>query len=418
MNQLFLHFTFIQNFAIGCLFLQYFFNIYKPKFTSYIYYLALLGISFLGFPFFQTPWEPLCIWISFLFLRKLFEKNTYEILYDFLFITLINFSIEINYYCSECLFNNMSPKTFNEAEITLLRMILTIFLFFLCYDIVIHVFDKKKLGQIISTNLSKTYIIVSFLCNFIILLLTLYIEYSHDFLVSKFLLRVSLIIFIVNILSIYLASIENNNRSLKNNLETIQSLELLTLSQYDILKQKSEYNRSFNHDIKNHLQVIEKANRYQTYRKDIEKHLDQCKQAFYSSNTILEILINNKIQEALKYHIHFQIHYDGCLFSTLSEYDLVSIFSNLLDNAIQATKKCPNKSITMNIGKNHNYTMIQISNPYQTINMQQNSTLKSTKPNHQGVGLSNVQTIVDQNEGHMQIHTENQIFKVTILFEE
>lgn len=164
--------------------------------------------------------------------------------------------------------------------------------------------------------------------------------------------------------------------------------------------------------------MIEKANRYQTYRKDIEKHLDQCKQAFYSSNTILEILINNKIQEALKYHIHFQIHYDGCLFSTLSEYDLVSIFSNLLDNAIQATKKCPNKSITMNIGKNHNYTMIQISNPYQTINMQQNSTLKSTKPNHQGVGLSNVQTIVDQNDGHMQIHTENQIFKVTILFEE
>ena len=50
--------------------------------------------------------------------------------------------------------------------------------------------------------------------------------------------------------------------------------------------------------------------------------------------------------------------------------------------------------------------------------MQQNSTLKSTKPNHQGVGLSNVQTIVDQNDGHMQIHTENQIFKVTILFEE
>ena len=72
----------------------------------------------------------------------------------------------------------------------------------------------------------------------------------------------------------------------------------------------------------------------------------------------------------------------------------------------------------MNIGKNHNYTMIQISNPYQTINMQQNSTLKSTKPNHEGVGLSNVQTIVDQNDGHMQIHTENQIFKVTILFEE
>ena len=72
----------------------------------------------------------------------------------------------------------------------------------------------------------------------------------------------------------------------------------------------------------------------------------------------------------------------------------------------------------MNIGKNHNYTMIQISNPYQNINMQQNSTLKSTKLNHQGVGLSNVQTIVDQNDGHMQIHTENQIFKVTILFEE
>ena len=99
--------------------------------------------------------------------------------------------------------------------------------------------------------------------------------------------------------------------------------------------------------------------------------------------------------------------------------DLCIVLGNLLDNAMEATEKLENeKDIFVSLLYQKEKLLIKIRNPY-TGDLKKDRagnyiSEKKDRENH-GIGLKSVRKVVEKYEGVMEIHTEDQIFEVTII---
>ena len=95
--------------------------------------------------------------------------------------------------------------------------------------------------------------------------------------------------------------------------------------------------------------------------------------------------------------------------------DMVTILTNVLDNAIDAVQKCDEKKIIIKIIKDKEMLIIDSSNPYvgQISDGETLKTTKQDKDNH-GYGIANIRQTVEANSGSCFIETQNGIFHITI----
>lgn len=97
---------------------------------------------------------------------------------------------------------------------------------------------------------------------------------------------------------------------------------------------------------------------------------------------------------------------------------MTTIFSNLLDNAIEACSKVPieRRKIDLTVYKFNEFITISIRNPYNGKLVWDKDSLVSTKGGkHMGLGLKNVKSAVEKYEGTMQRKSDEGRFEVKIL---
>lgn len=110
----------------------------------------------------------------------------------------------------------------------------------------------------------------------------------------------------------------------------------------------------------------------------------------------------------------------GCL-EALSEYDITALFSNLLDNAVDATKHIPGSFIELSVTPHNDndliITMINSckNNPFSARGHRLVSS-KQNKRNH-GYGMKSIQRVVTKYHGNSQFHfePENSTFHTVII---
>lgn len=190
--------------------------------------------------------------------------------------------------------------------------------------------------------------------------------------------------------------------------------------QYSSLKQKYEDISILKHDIKNHLQTLlilsekdpQKVNEYLT------RYLSQMNEYslfFKSDDQMLEIVINEKYLESQEFGISFEIENDAIHMTFIDDLDIVTIFCNLLDNAIEANQTVTDKRyIKMKIYEKNHYVMIQVINPFSHEIIRKKDQFISTKDNHMGMGLRSVQKTIHKYCGILTCEDKNQEFKVTV----
>ncbi len=111
---------------------------------------------------------------------------------------------------------------------------------------------------------------------------------------------------------------------------------------------------------------------------------------------------------------------DGETLAFLDAVDLCAIFCNLLDNAIEAVMKIPDREqrmISLKIAPLGNLVHIVVYNNYAEETVLENGaycTTKSDRRNH-GFGLKSVKMAVEQYRGEMKIYTNGGVFSVNIL---
>ncbi|MBQ8301071.1 MAG: ATP-binding protein, partial [Clostridia bacterium] len=94
--------------------------------------------------------------------------------------------------------------------------------------------------------------------------------------------------------------------------------------------------------------------------------------------------------------------------------DIVILFGNILDNAIEAAERTEKKIIILNIQKQGEYVSIYMENSFDGKFDSALVTNKSNKQEH-GFGLKNVRKIVDKYNGMIKCFSDADMFCCDIL---
>lgn len=173
----------------------------------------------------------------------------------------------------------------------------------------------------------------------------------------------------------------DNTFSLYDNLseqqeERFEKLRLLQQNKYyqkqfELMKTSLKSNRSFKHDMKNHLAVLKlwvEKNEHNEAMKHIERMTDAfitAKEYAQSGNVIIDSILNFKLQEAVLHGISASLELNIPEQLSITSFDMSIILGNLLDNAINACSKLEKeKRLGVKIKYKRGRLIIKISNTY------------------------------------------------------
>lgn len=192
--------------------------------------------------------------------------------------------------------------------------------------------------------------------------------------------------------------------------------------QYALFLKESEKNeqiRSLYHDMKNHLQTIQRMQQtadVRRYIQDLDQTLEHLSPAFQTGCPTLDTLLQNKKAECDRLGIHLECYIHLTRHQFISPMEICTLFGNCLDNAIEAVSDPAvlQKEIHLSGGEVNNTVVITISNPYAHTLKPNRSLFKSTKSSAgiHGYGLLNVCTLIEKLDGSLVIQTENAQFCV------
>ena len=144
--------------------------------------------------------------------------------------------------------------------------------------------------------------------------------------------------------------------------------------------------------------------------------MDKVRPPVNTGSLVLDSLLFSKSSEmkrkGIKLNTEFFIDFSE---NQISEYDLCSIFGNILDNAIEAAEKISPEERYINLRVKRHLDMICIicENPYNEIN-EDLSTQKADKAYH-GFGLKRVRKAAENYSGDVNINCSDGIFCISVL---
>lgn len=196
----------------------------------------------------------------------------------------------------------------------------------------------------------------------------------------------------------------------------------MELSYFGDIQHSLEQLSRIRHDFKNHLIVLDSyavQNRIaelQSYISHVNTELVNAKLISTPSDLISAIL-NTKNAVCQKQGVAFLTN---CDFQKiyLSDFEVITILGNILDNAITAAAQTINGKVELSLLQADDYLEISCKNNHNEIIIEKNGTFTSTKEDTgalHGLGIKNVRKCVDTLHGTMKIGYDATNFFVEIL---
>lgn len=242
---------------------------------------------------------------------------------------------------------------------------------------------------------SSGFIMLFFIFSF--LLIDLYIIYLFDYVAKEY-------------------SLQAENRLFR------QQAEILNRNIHD-MDEKYEQSRRMVHDMQIALQILENVQASdpavaQKYANQMKEKMDELGWRFRCGHKIMTFVINNMIIRAKEKGICVDVKVQELDWRFLKELDLTAIFVNIFNNAIEACEQMEdgNKFIKLRIVEKNKHVVIKLFNSYSKEHLIPGNTFYlSSKEGHSGIGLSNVQTVVEQYHGDMRIEVTDTDFIMKII---
>lgn len=227
---------------------------------------------------------------------------------------------------------------------------------------------------------------------------------------------------VTNVGSIYLACY------LASSIRTDMERKNLRMQQtyYEELEKNQQQIRKFRHDMKNHFSIIgglledgniEKA---RSYFSDLFGYMETRNRKF-CENSILNALLNAKYNMAVEAGIDCFFHISFDKMTGIDDISLCTLFSNTLDNAIEACKKVPNEnkrklSLRARYTDNGYFSCEIVNSKVNEVHERKGIFLtdKEDKTSH-GLGISSVKEIVEKYKGTLDISYNEEEFQVVVL---
>lgn len=283
-------------------------------------------------------------------------------------------------------------------------------------------FINRREAKIISKIQSVTFLVIPLFSVIYIMTLVYLLQLYAGFVESVLLVVSIVLILILNIYVTHIFDTVSKNNTLQNEVKLYHQQSELQHKYYDNLENKYKESRKLIHDVRNHLQSIERLyenkeeDLAKKYTDDIHLMLNELNQKYYTSNRILNIILNDKYQIIKNTNIDFDCKIGEINLDFIREIDITTIFANLLDNSIEAAKKVEDNSyIKFHVNKFNDFIVINIVNSMKEKPIIKNKKIKSTKINHDGLGLENIRKTLEKYEGSLVIDFNEDEFKVNII---
>ena len=192
---------------------------------------------------------------------------------------------------------------------------------------------------------------------------------------------------------------------------------------YEYLEIREEETKKFRHDVRNHMQMLYYMQKNKQYE-EIDKYLEllnvrieEFGNSLTVNNSIVDAIINKFYTEAIAKGI--KLHVKGKLpaICNIDAYDLCTVFSNVLSNALEAVDKIKNKEIFLECRYTDEEIIIIEKNMFENLGQFKDNdlyTIKEDKERH-GFGINNIKDAVKRNCGIVNIEIDKEQFCISIM---
>ena len=194
---------------------------------------------------------------------------------------------------------------------------------------------------------------------------------------------------------------------------------------YDEINRRYTESRKIRHDISNHLLAIsalmESGNitEARRYLSEVSEMNDLAAMPVRTGASVLDALLFKKTEQAKESNISLTFDVSCPLGDTaISDYDLCSVFGNIIDNALEAVMPLEeNRKITVAIEKQLDMLYIRCRNPYAGELRTRGERLLTSKADTalHGYGISRVREIAAKHGGEVKITADNGEFSIETL---
>lgn len=197
------------------------------------------------------------------------------------------------------------------------------------------------------------------------------------------------------------------------------------LEMYNALNENYKKQKSEGHEFKNHILCIQSLLNNEEYE-DLKKYVKEISKTDYdlinvidTNNSIVNAILNTKYREAANKRIVFTFRVNDLSGIKIKEKDIVVLLSNLLNNAIEACEKLPDKRvIKLKFMIEENEIILSVKNTFDKTIIKDGEDFLTTKEidrEYHGIGIKNVIRIVEKYKGFYSTRTDNDEFCFSVI---
>lgn len=349
-------------------------------------------------------------------------KPIRAVFYSVLLVSISTFLEHIIIFIVSSFSNLYIAEYKSETILLTIEIIISKVIYFLVVMILLR-FTKKDNSIVkvpIAFYIFPLITLVSVIC-FWYISLNQYLEFKNQIILGI----VSVLLFLATLFVFFSFQTNAQKESKLLLLQQEQDKIKTDITYHDILEKQNNNLRAYAHDAKNHLSAIKNLNTNPEIEKYISKmseRLEEYGKVCHSGNHTLDVIIDKYVTESDINGINFEFDIKNNNLSGINSYDIVTILGNLLDNAIEASKKSINKTVSIETDFRNDFSIIIIANSCDK-NPQLNDsglpiTTKSNKQLH-GFGLKSVKKTIKKYNGDIAFYYDIAVkqFIVTIMIE-
>lgn len=177
------------------------------------------------------------------------------------------------------------------------------------------------------------------------------------------------------------------------------------------------------HDLKNHMVCMKSYNTREeiiAYINDLELQISDFQHFKNTGNQTLDIVLGEKIYICKKYNIEFEEYINISKLNFIKNIDICAIFSNALDNAIEACKNINEnmkKRIEVKVTYINGFSILKFTNTKNNEIKFTDNRIQTTKDDKKihGIGLASIKHIVKKYEGEVIVNYSEDEFILKIM---
>lgn len=249
-------------------------------------------------------------------------------------------------------------------------------------------------------------------------------SYHSDIVPVYYIIAIGLIV--LNLVVFHLISeILEHSRKMKE-AQILRQQSIGQVGLYNSMRENYNIQRQRTHEYKNQIVCMDMLMKKKDYSKledyigNISDGLDAQLDMVDTNNDVVNAILNAKYYEAIKNDVLFVLKINDLSDIKVSDEDIVTILSNLLDNAIEAAKQCDvgKRTVKIKLLSEDDVLTIAVSNTYKTEPMlTEDGYIRTTKNNKEehGWGIRNIVATLEKYDAEYIIDYKNGEFVFSIM---